>query len=91
MIVNVNPDGSSWSGGRFLVKNVWRGLGGRLRVSVHGDAGEVVPDDLVDCGDKRTKFVKSPFRFLWGTGRCGLEVTDARHVMGRVFGIPVEV
>lgn len=25
---------------------------GRLRVSVHGNAGEVVPDDLVNCGNK---------------------------------------
>lgn len=26
---------------------------GRLCVTVHGNAGEVVPDDLVNCGKKR--------------------------------------
>lgn len=30
---------------------VVQGARARLRVRVHGDAGEVVPDDLVDCGE----------------------------------------
>lgn len=38
---------------RVCVRVLLQKTPGRLCVSVHGNAGEVVPDDLVNCGKKR--------------------------------------